>query len=211
MQQQPHKRASRGKATSRSARKPQAGRPGASKPPKNRRNDRTSRKSSSRSKDPASRMKQSAGASPAVCIIAAVGVIALMVLIAAWPRRAEEDTPPRARARAVAAPSARQPSPEISYDHTRPTKLLDQRALDKGFPSKAEDLYREGHALLDEALPNGDRPKDPRKLKAALRKLDAAVDGYFELEKKHPDNECIKARINKINKLRAVAHKSYTL
>jgi len=138
-------------------------------------------------------------ASTAPYVIGGIAVLALILLVVAWPGGHDGNTAP-----------AGDNTGTHPYDHIKPTQRVDPRSFAGGFPSRAEDLYREGHALLNEAMPR-EGGVDSQKLKAALRRLDAAVDGYYELEKKHPDDQRIKARINKINKLRAIARKNYSL
>jgi hypothetical protein len=118
---------------------------------------------------------------------------------------------------AIALPKEGEPAPEIGYPSERkpvetvkPSTEIDTRYFEGGFPSEAEDLYREGHTLLNEAM-SAEKGVDQKKLKAALKKLDAAVDGYYELEKKYPADPRIGNRINKINKLRSIARKSFSL
>ncbi|NQT18285.1 MAG: hypothetical protein HQ592_01175 [Planctomycetes bacterium] len=85
--------------------------------------------------------------------------------------------------------------------------VVDNSYFSQGFPSEAEDLYKEGHRILNEAMAAG---RDQKKLKAAIDKLDTAVNEYFLLEKKHPDDPRIKKRIVLINRLRRLAMKSRT-
>lgn len=82
---------------------------------------------------------------------------------------------------------------------------VDNTYLTGGVPSKAEDLYKEAHRLLNEAMAAG---RDQTKLKAAIDKLNTAVDEYCKLEEKRPDDPRIKKRIQKINMLIYRANKS---
>ena len=97
-------------------------------------------------------------------------------------------------------PHSPRETPYTASNHPRPAGgVVDKTYLTGGVPSKAEDLYKEGHRLFNEAM---ETDRDQKKLKAAIGKLNAAVDEYFKLEKKHPDDLRIKERIQKINKLR---------
>jgi len=86
----------------------------------------------------------------------------------------------------------------------------DSRCITGGYPSKAEDLYREGRLLLDGAM-SSSAGIDQKKLKIAIKKLDQAVAGYRQLRDKHPNEPRIEARINTINKLLYRARKSMSL
>jgi len=96
-------------------------------------------------------------------------------------------------------------------DGTPPTPTSNETKNNKliagGFPSEAEDLYREGHNLLDRAM-SAPQGIDPTTLKAAIKKLDAAAKGYRKLKEEHPGEPRINARLKLINKLRYRAKKS---
>ena len=109
----------------------------------------------------------------------------------------------------TSAPSALEMprAPKASKARAAGSSGVRRTAISGGFPSKAEDMYREARRSLDEAI-SATEGIDQAKLKAAIKKLDAAVDEYRKLKEKHPDEPRIEKRINFINKLRYRAGKS---
>jgi len=93
--------------------------------------------------------------------------------------------------------------PRAATDNPAP----DNRLVTGGYPSRAEDVYRDARKLLDRAMsPSAGIDQD--KLKAAIRKLDDAAAGYRKLKEKHPGERRIEARIETINRLLYRARKS---
>jgi hypothetical protein len=97
--------------------------------------------------------------------------------------------------------------PEVPRPATNKRPPPDNRRIAGGYPSKAEDVYRDARKLLDRAMsPSAGIDQD--KLKAAIKKLDEAVAGYRKLKEEHPGERRIEVRIETINRLLYRAKKS---